>query len=87
MVGTDAMAVIACADELEVPLNVVREAIAGFHGVQRRFTVLGTPKLGNEVAIHAFAIEWKRERNLSLASPRTDHFHRAQDLFADFLRR
>ena len=48
----NAMAVIACADELEVPLNVVREAIAGFHGVQRRFTVIGTPKLeGGEVMI------------------------------------
>ena len=35
----------AVADELEVPLDVTREAIAGFHGVQRRFTVLGTPQL------------------------------------------
>ena len=42
----NAMGVIACADELEVPLDVVRDAIAGFHGVQRRFTVLGQPKLG-----------------------------------------
>jgi UDP-N-acetylmuramate--alanine ligase len=40
----NAMAVIACADELEVPLNVVRDAIASFHGVQRRFTVIGTPQ-------------------------------------------
>jgi UDP-N-acetylmuramate--alanine ligase len=39
----NALAVIAVADELEVPLDVVRDAIAGFHGVQRRFTVLGTP--------------------------------------------
>jgi UDP-N-acetylmuramate--alanine ligase len=39
----NAMAVIACADELEVPLDVVRDAIGNFHGVQRRFTVLGTP--------------------------------------------
>src|SRR5580698_158791 len=37
------LAVIAVADELEVPLDVTREAIAGFHGVQRRFTVLGQP--------------------------------------------
>jgi UDP-N-acetylmuramate--alanine ligase len=42
----NAMAVIACADELEVPFDVVREAIAGFHGVQRRFTVIGQPTLG-----------------------------------------
>jgi UDP-N-acetylmuramate--alanine ligase len=39
----NALSVIAVADELEVPLDVVREAIASFHGVQRRFTVLGTP--------------------------------------------
>jgi UDP-N-acetylmuramate--alanine ligase len=39
----NALAVIAVADELEVPLDVTREAIAGFHGVQRRFTVLGRP--------------------------------------------
>jgi UDP-N-acetylmuramate--alanine ligase len=41
----NALAVIAVADELEVPLDVTREAIAGFHGVQRRFTVLGQPPL------------------------------------------
>lgn len=41
----NALAVIAVADELEVPLDVVREAIAGFHGVQRRFTIVGTPSL------------------------------------------
>src|SRR5258708_27650547 len=41
----NALAVIAVADELGVPLDVTREAIAGFHGVQRRFTVLGNPVL------------------------------------------
>jgi UDP-N-acetylmuramate--alanine ligase len=41
----NALAVIAVADELEVPLDVVREAIAGFHGVQRRFTIVGQPAL------------------------------------------
>jgi UDP-N-acetylmuramate--alanine ligase len=40
----NALAVIAVADELEVPLDVTREAIASFHGVQRRFTVLGQPE-------------------------------------------
>ncbi len=39
----NALAVIAVADELEVPLDVTREAMAAFHGVQRRFTVLGQP--------------------------------------------
>jgi UDP-N-acetylmuramate--alanine ligase len=41
----NALAVIAVADELEVPLNVTREAIAAFHGVQRRFTIVGQPEL------------------------------------------
>jgi UDP-N-acetylmuramate--alanine ligase len=39
----NALAVIAVADELEVPLDVTRDALASFHGVQRRFTVLGRP--------------------------------------------
>jgi UDP-N-acetylmuramate--alanine ligase len=37
----NALAVIAVADEMEVPLGVVRKALAGFEGVQRRFTVRG----------------------------------------------
>jgi UDP-N-acetylmuramate--alanine ligase len=41
----NALAVIAVADELEVPLDAVREAIAGFHGVQRRFTVVAQPAM------------------------------------------
>lgn len=41
----NALAVVAAADELEVPLNVVREAMAQFHGVQRRFTILGQPTI------------------------------------------
>ncbi len=44
----NALAVIAVADELEVPLDAVREAIASFHGVQRRFTVVGTPTLARD---------------------------------------
>ena len=43
----NALAVIAVADELEVPLDAVREAISSFHGVQRRFTIVGQPKLGD----------------------------------------
>jgi UDP-N-acetylmuramate--alanine ligase len=37
----NALAVVAVADELEVPLATVREALASFGGVQRRFTVKG----------------------------------------------
>jgi UDP-N-acetylmuramate--alanine ligase len=35
------LAAIAVADELEVPLDVVRGALASFGGVQRRFTIVG----------------------------------------------
>ncbi|GAC1599998.1 MAG: UDP-N-acetylmuramate--L-alanine ligase [Polyangiales bacterium] len=35
------LAAIAVADELEVPLDVVRSALASFSGVQRRFTIVG----------------------------------------------
>src|SRR5690606_14415975 len=35
------LAAIAVADELDVPLDTTRAALAGFGGVQRRFTVVG----------------------------------------------
>lgn len=44
----NALAVIAVADELEIPLDVTKEAIASFHGVQRRFTVVGKPTLSRD---------------------------------------
>ena len=37
----NALAVIAVADELAIDHAIVREALATFAGVQRRFTVLG----------------------------------------------
>ncbi|HEX4622793.1 MAG TPA: UDP-N-acetylmuramate--L-alanine ligase, partial [Myxococcaceae bacterium] len=37
----NALAVIAVAEELDIPLDTVRSALAGFGGVQRRFTVRG----------------------------------------------
>lgn len=40
----NALAVIAAAEELEVPLETVRQALAEFAGVQRRFTVKGEAK-------------------------------------------
>jgi UDP-N-acetylmuramate--alanine ligase len=39
----NALAAIAVADELEVPLDVTRDALATFRGVERRFAVLGQP--------------------------------------------
>ncbi len=35
------LAAVAVADELEVPLDVMKEALSTFHGVARRFTVVG----------------------------------------------
>src|SRR6187399_765126 len=35
------LAAIAVADELEVPLDVSKEALATFHGVARRFSIVG----------------------------------------------
>jgi len=40
----NAMAVIAIADELDIPLETVRTALREFEGVQRRFTVRGEEK-------------------------------------------
>jgi UDP-N-acetylmuramate--alanine ligase len=37
------LAVIAISDELAVPLDVVKESLATFRGVARRFTVVGDP--------------------------------------------
>jgi UDP-N-acetylmuramate--alanine ligase len=37
----NALAVIAVADELDIPLDTVRSALKGFGGVQRRFTIRG----------------------------------------------
>jgi UDP-N-acetylmuramate--alanine ligase len=38
------LAAIAIADELEVPLDVIKEAVKEFRGVARRFTVVATPR-------------------------------------------
>lgn len=40
----NALSVIAVAEELEVPLETVRQSLAEFAGVQRRFTVRGEAK-------------------------------------------
>jgi UDP-N-acetylmuramate--alanine ligase len=44
----NSLSVIAVADELEIPLDVTREAVRSFHGVQRRFTVVGEPSIARE---------------------------------------
>jgi UDP-N-acetylmuramate--alanine ligase len=35
------LAAIAAADELEVPLDVIKDALSTFHGVSRRFSIVG----------------------------------------------
>jgi UDP-N-acetylmuramate--alanine ligase len=45
----NALAVIAVSDEIGVPLEVTRAALAGFGGVQRRFTVVGEHVVGERV--------------------------------------
>lgn len=39
----NALAVVAIADELEVPLDVIKEGLSTFRGVARRFTITATP--------------------------------------------
>jgi UDP-N-acetylmuramate--alanine ligase len=46
----NSLAVLAVADELAIPLDVTRDAIKSFHGVQRRFTVVGQPKITRDGA-------------------------------------
>src|SRR5262245_44111598 len=38
------LAAIAVADELEVPLDVLKESLATFHGVARRFSIVAAPE-------------------------------------------
>ncbi len=41
----NALAAVAVADELEVPLNLTRDALANFVGVQRRFTTVANVQI------------------------------------------
>jgi UDP-N-acetylmuramate--alanine ligase len=41
----NALAVVAAADELEIPFDILREGLAEFRGVQRRFTIIAEPTL------------------------------------------
>ena len=95
----NALAVIAVADELEVPLDAVREAISSFHGVQRRFTIVGTPKLGDrdvmvvddyghhpaEIEATLDAAQRGFDRRVVVAF-QPHRYTRTRDLFEDFTR-
>lgn len=95
----NALAVIAVADELEVPLDAVREAISGFNGVQRRFTIVGQPKLGDrdvmvvddyghhpaEIEVTLDAAQRGFDRRVVVAF-QPHRYTRTRDLFDEFTR-
>jgi UDP-N-acetylmuramate--alanine ligase len=91
----NALAAIAAADELEVPLDVIKDAIATFHGVARRFSIVaeafGTTLVddyGHHPAEVVATLEAARRaydgRVLVLFQPH--RYTRTQLLFDDFTR-
>ncbi|MBX3233119.1 MAG: UDP-N-acetylmuramate--L-alanine ligase [Labilithrix sp.] len=95
----NALSVVAVADELEVPLDAVREAISSFHGVQRRFTIVAQPKLGDgdvmivddyghhpaEIEATLDAAQRGFDRRVVVAF-QPHRYTRTRDLFEDFTR-
>lgn len=89
----NAMAVIAVAEEMQIPLDVVRSALAEFGGVQRRFTVRGEV---NGVTVVDDYGHHPAEVKATLAGARKafgrrvvvafqpHRYTRTQDLFQDF---
>jgi UDP-N-acetylmuramate--alanine ligase len=89
----NALAVVAVADEMGVPADVTREALASFGGVQRRFTVRG--EAGGVTVVDDYghhpaevkatllgAREAFRRRVVCLFQPH--RYTRTRDLLADF---
>ncbi len=90
----NALAVIAVADELDIPLDTVRVALAEFAGVQRRFTVRGEANgitvvddYGHHPAeVRATLAGARRAFGRRLVVAFQPHrFSRTHDLFEDFL--
>jgi UDP-N-acetylmuramate--alanine ligase len=92
----NALAAIAIADELEVPIEVTRKALAEFEGVQRRFTVRGET---NDVLVVDDYGHHPTEIRATLAGARTSfparrivaamqphRFTRLRDNFDEFVR-
>lgn len=91
----NALSVIAVADELDVPLDVVRAALADFGGVQRRFTVRGEAKgitVVDDYGHHPAEVEAtlagaRRAFGRRLVVAFQPHrFTRTRDLFDEFCR-
>jgi UDP-N-acetylmuramate--alanine ligase len=90
----NALAVIAIADELDIPLDTVRTALEGFAGVQRRFTVRGEARgitvvddYGHHPAeVRATLAGARRAFGRRLVVAFQPHrYTRTRDLFEDFL--
>jgi UDP-N-acetylmuramate--alanine ligase len=92
------LATIAVADELEVPLDVTKQALATFGGVARRFTIVGVVSdvtMVDDYGHHPAEIRATLEA-AQRAYPREDHrvvvafqphrYTRTRDLFEDFTR-
>lgn len=90
------LAAIAVADELEVPLDVMRDALASFGGVQRRFTIVGEDRgvtLVDDYGHHPAEIEATLDaarraygdRRIIVAF-QPHRYTRTQALLADFAR-
>jgi UDP-N-acetylmuramate--alanine ligase len=91
----NALAVIAIADEMGVPMDVVRAGLAGFGGVQRRFTVRGEAAgvtVVDDYGHHPAEVkatllgarEAFRRRIVCLFQPH--RYTRTRDLMSDFAR-
>jgi len=89
------LAVIAVADELEVPLDVTKQALATFGGVGRRFSVIGEPSgivLVDDYGHHPAEIEAtldaaQRAYNRRVVVAFQPHrYTRTRDLFDGFSR-
>ncbi|MDW8250832.1 MAG: UDP-N-acetylmuramate--L-alanine ligase [Myxococcales bacterium] len=91
----NALAVIAVADELGVPLEVTKEALATFRGVARRFTIVGevhgitlVDDYGHhpaEIEATLAAAQAAYERRVVVAF-QPHRYTRTRDLFHDFTR-
>jgi UDP-N-acetylmuramate--alanine ligase len=92
--ATNALAVVAVAQELELPFGRVAEALADFTGIHRRFEVKGEPNgvmiiddYGHHPAevratVGAIRDSWKRPLTVIFQPHR---YSRTRDLFDDFV--
>jgi UDP-N-acetylmuramate--alanine ligase len=89
------LAAIAVADELEVPLDILREALASFHGVARRFSVVDEPDgiaLVDDYGHHpaeiraTLAAARRAYKGRVLVAFQPHRYTRTQALFDDFAR-